>query len=332
VATLGGDVNSYTDNALGANYYSVQAVNAKGAGALSPRAKAAALESACALPGITAAVDLTDGGQNTPLVKQVDLQSVSIAEPYMNGAQKLVFTLQLGAGGVLPQNSQWYVIWNRPNPDANFDRDYVAMRTDVSGTASFEYGRISYPLIFTAPAANQGNIPTKLGAPDAAAYDAATGTVRITVTRTSLDDDSNIGAGKTLTSIEARSFLGRNDSLPINQNTSSDYTATGKYLVAGNDTCQPPPPAAPTGLKATPVKDAVQLNWADNSDETSFSVERSTLIDTGFTEIATVGQNTITYTDRISSRGKSVTYFYRVRAVRGTAKSGYSNTAAGRAK
>jgi hypothetical protein len=332
IATLGGDVNSYTDSAAGANYYSVQAVNARGAGALSPRAKAAALESACALPGITAAVDLTDGGQNTPLVKQVDLQSVSIAEPYMNGAQKLVFTLQLGAGGVLPQNSQWYVIWNRPNPDANFDRDYVAMRTDISGTPSFEYGRISYPLVYTAPAANQGNLPTKLGAADAGVYDAATGTVRITVTRASLDDDSNIGAGKTLTSIEARSFLGRNDSLPINQNTSSDYTATGKYLVAGNDTCQPPPPAAPTGLKATPVKDAVQLNWVDNSDETSFSIERSTLLDTGFTEIATVGQNTIAYTDRISSRGKPVTYFYRVRAVRGTAKSGYSNTAAGRAK
>jgi hypothetical protein len=325
-------VNSYTDNALGAGYYSVQALNANGAGALSPRVKAAALESACSLPGITAAVDLVDGGQNTPLVKQVDLQSVSIAEPYMDGAQKLVFTLKLGAGGVLPRNSQWYIIWNRPVPDANYDRDYVAMRTDLAGTPSFEYGRINYPLVYTAPAANQGNLPTKLGAADAGVYDAATGTVRITVTRAALDDESNIGGGKTLTSIEARSFLGRNDALPINQNTSSDYTATGKYVVAGNDACQPPPPAAPTALKATPAKDAVQLSWSDNSDETSFSVERSTLIDAGFAEIATVGQNATTYTDRISSRGKPVTYFYRVRAVRGTAKSGYSNTAAGRAK
>ncbi|HEX8161611.1 MAG TPA: fibronectin type III domain-containing protein [Pyrinomonadaceae bacterium] len=331
VATLG-VVNSYADAALGANYYSVQALNANGAGALSPRVKASALESACALPGITAAVDLTDGGQNTPLVKQVDLQSVSIAEPYMDGAQKLVFTLKLGAGGVLPQNSQWYVIWNRPVADANFDRDYVAMRTDVAGTPTFEYGRVSYPLVYTAPAANQGNLPTKLGAADAGAYDAATGTVRITVSRAALDDEANIGSGKTLTGIEARSFLGRNDALPINQNTSSDYTATGKYVVAGNDACQPPPPAAPTNLKAASAKDAVQLSWTDNSDEGSFSVERSTLIDTGFTEIATVGQNATAYTDRISSRGKPVTYFYRVRAVRGAAKSGYSNTAGARAK
>jgi hypothetical protein len=332
IATLGADVNSYTDNALGANYYSVQALNANGAGALSPRVKAAVLESACALPGITAAVDLADGGQNTPLVKQVDLQSVSIAEPYMDGAQKLVFTLKLGAGGVLPQNSQWYVIWNRPVPDATHDRDYVAMRTDLAGTPSFEYGRISYPLSPTAPAPNQGNLPTKRGVPDAAAYDAANGIVRITVSRAALDDESNIGLGKTLTSIEARSFLGRNDNLPINQNTSSDYTATGKYVVAGNDACQPPPPAAPTNLKATAAKDAVVLGWTDNSDETSFAVERSTLLDTGFTQIATVGQNVTAYTDRISSRGKPVTYFYRVRAVRGTARSGYSNTAAGRAK
>ncbi|HVG30751.1 MAG TPA: hypothetical protein VM864_13670 [Pyrinomonadaceae bacterium] len=332
VATVGGDVNSYTDNAVGASYYSVQAVNANGAGALSPRVKAAVLESACALPGVTAAVDLTDGGQNTPLVKQVDLQSVSVAEPYMDGAQKLVFTLKLGAGGVLPPNSQWYVIWNRPVPDATHDRDYVAMRTDLAGTPSFEYGRISYPLVYTAPAANQGNLPTRRGAPDAGAYDAATGTVRITVSRAALDDEGNIGPGKTLTSIEARSFLGRNDALPINQNVSSDYTATGKYVVAGNNACQPPPPAAPTGLKALSVKDAVQLIWVDGSDEASFSIERSTRIDMGFAEVATVGQNATGYTDRISSRGKPVTYYYRVRAVRGTARSGYSNTAAGRAK
>jgi hypothetical protein len=333
IATVGGDVNSYTDNTGGANYYSVQAINANGAGALSPRVKAAVLESACVLPGITAATDLSDTGQNTPLVKQVDLQSISIAEPYMDGAQKLVFTLKLGAGGVLPQNSQWYIIWNRPNPDANYDRDYLAMRTDLSGTPSFEYGRISYPLIFTAPAPNQGNLPTRRGAADAGVYDAATGTVRITVSRAALDDESNIGIGKTLTGIEARSFLGRNDSLPINQNTSSDYTASGKYQVAGNNACQPPPPSAPTNLTAaSPAKGVIQLNWTDNSDETSFSVERSTTIDAGFAEIAAVGQNATTYTDRISTRGKSITYFYRVRAVRGTAKSGYSNTAAARSK
>src|SRR5205085_8436250 len=89
---------------------------------------------------------------------------------------------------------------------------------------SFEYGRINYPLQQTNPQPNQGNLPTKLGNADAGTYDASKGTIQITVTRSLLDDDSNIGLGRTLNTIEGRSFLGRNDMLPINQNTTSDYT------------------------------------------------------------------------------------------------------------
>jgi hypothetical protein len=74
----------------------------------------------------------------------------------------------------------------------------------------------------------------------------------------------------------------------------------------------------------------INVNWADNSnDETSFIVERSTTIDSGFVEIATVSANTASYTDRVA---RKTTYYYRVRAVRGTARSGFSNTAAARTK
>ena len=205
------------------------------------------------------------------------------------------------------------------------------MKTDVLGTASFEYGRINYPLQYTSPAPNQGNLPTKVGNADTGTYDAATGTIQITVTRSSLDDDNNIGIGKTLNTIEGRSYLGRNDALPVNQNISSDYTGDGTYTIAGNDACQLPP-SAPTNLAATsPSKGVINLTWTDNSNnETGFAVERSTSIDGGFTEIAQVGANGSGYTDGTAAR--KTTYYYRVRAVRGTAKSGYSNIAAARTK
>jgi len=277
------------------------------------------------------ASDPGDNAPNTPAVPQVNLQSVSIAEPYLGGAQKLIFTIKLAGGGALPANSQWYVIWDRPKPDDNYSRDYVAMKTDVLGSPSFEYGRINYALQYTSPAPNQGNLPTKLGNVDAGTYDTSTGTIQITVTRNLLDDDGNIGIGKTLNTIEGRAFLGRNDGLPINQNVSSDYTGDGTYTIAGNDACQLPP-SAPTNLVATsPSKGVINLTWTDNSsNETGFSIERSPSIDIGFAEIAQVGANANSYTDRTVAR--KTTYYYRVRAVRGTAKSGYSNIAAGRTK
>ena len=332
IATVAGDVNSYTDNAGGAtSYYAVKAVNAAGGGALSPRVKATVLETACTLPGLTVATDVSDAAPNTPAVPQVDLQSANIAEPYMNGAQKMVFTLKLASGGALPPNSQWYLIWNRPKPDASHDRDYVAMKTDPSGTPSFEYGRISYPIVYTAPDTNQGNLPTKRGNADAGSYNEQTGTIQITVTRTLLDTTDNIGLGKTFTGIEARSFLGRNDSLPINQNSSSDFTSAGSYVVVGNNSCLQPP-AAPVNLTASnALTGVITLNWTDlSSNEKGFAIERSTSINSGFVKVTSVGANVATYTDRRVTRG--VTYYYRVNAFNGTVKSGYSNVAAGRAK
>ncbi len=108
---MGGDINTYTDNSNGANnYYAVQTLNANGAGVMSPRVQPTPLETPCVLPGLTVATDLSDALPNSPPVPQVDLWSVHIGEPYMNGAQKMVFTLKLAGGGALPPNSQWYIL------------------------------------------------------------------------------------------------------------------------------------------------------------------------------------------------------------------------------
>ena len=68
----------------------------------------------------------------------------------------------------------------------------------------------------------------------------------------------------------------------------------------------------------------VRLTWTDKSaTETGFTIERSPLTDTNFTQIATVGANTSSFTDTGLSR--STKYYYRVRAYNGYTTSAYSS-------
>ena len=66
------------------------------------------------------------------------------------------------------------------------------------------------------------------------------------------------------------------------------------------------------------------LNWTDNSaTETGFKIERSPVTDTNFTEIATVGANTTSFTD--TGLSEATKYWYRVRAYNADTTSAYSN-------
>jgi hypothetical protein len=281
--------------------------------------------SACTLPGILVADDTIDAPPNTPPQPQFDVKTVHVAEPYGDGTGRLHFTIGT-AGGAVPPNSQWYLIWQRTTPDANHDRNYVAMKSDLLGNLAFEHGRVSYPLATTSPEPNQGNIPTRFGAASGS-YDPATGVIRISVPAASVD---GVAAGSSLLGIEARTYLGRNDSLPINQNISSDFSPAGSYTMVGNASCRLPP-EAPTSLSARARKRTVELTWTDNSgDETAFLIERATSPGEGFVEIATVGANVASFVD--STVVKKTTYSYRVRAAAGPARSAYTNVASVRVK
>src|SRR5262249_9534956 len=86
---------------------------------------------------------------------------------------------------------------------------------------------------------------------------------------------------------------------------------------------------APTPLTATAVSTmAIQLTWQDNStNETGFLIERS-LDGVQFTQIASVGQNVITYTD--GGLNANTVYYYRVRAYNAAGQSAYSNVSSDR--
>src|SRR5262245_43500761 len=66
------------------------------------------------------------------------------------------------------------------------------------------------------------------------------------------------------------------------------------------------------------------LSWSDNStNEDGFRIERRTGTTGTYAEIATVGVNTVSYTDVNVADG--TTYCYRVRAYNAAGMSGYSN-------
>jgi hypothetical protein len=73
------------------------------------------------------------------------------------------------------------------------------------------------------------------------------------------------------------------------------------------------PPAAPTGLNATPGPNQVSLSWtAAAGSPTSYNVKRSTASGGPYTLIATRSAPTVSYTDSILG---GTTYFYVVSAV-----------------
>lgn len=323
LASVAANVNTYTDaSSSSSTSYQVSAVNAVGEGARSTATTPSVPATSCALPGILVANDTIDNVPNAPVNPSTDVKALYVAEPYGDGTGRLHFTVPTAGGAVAP-NSQWYVIWQRTTPDATHDRNYVAMRSDLLGNLSFEHGRVSYPISTGSPGTNNGNLPTRFGAATGS-YDQASGSIRISVPTSSVD---NVGAGAALLGLEVRTFLGRNDALLISQGVASDFSPAGSYTLVGNASCQLPV-EAPTALTAvaTNGRRTVQLAWTDNSsDETSFLIERSTSATDGFVQIASVGANVTSFSDGLVI--KKTTYFYRVRAARGAARSAYSNVA-----
>jgi hypothetical protein len=88
------------------------------------------------------------------------------------------------------------------------------------------------------------------------------------------------------------------------------------------------PPAKPSNLVATVTATTKgRLNWLDNSDvEVDYHIEQSSTSATaGFTDIAQVGENIITY--EVTGLTSNTQYWFRVRAENSSGFSSYSNVA-----
>jgi N-acetylneuraminic acid mutarotase len=87
------------------------------------------------------------------------------------------------------------------------------------------------------------------------------------------------------------------------------------------------PPVAPSALTATAASfSQINLKWTDKAlNETNYIVERATASAGPFTVIATLGANSISYSNTGLTAGK--TYYYRVKASNTAGSSAYSNVA-----
>ena len=259
--------------------YRVTAVNSQGEGPychdVTPGAGPS--ETACVEPGITTNDDTNpggtdnDSGQNTPADGSVNVRKLQVAEPFMAGANKLVFTLQVAPSALSspPPNSQWYIVWNRQAPEPNYDRWYVAMKTNEQGVPTFEYGKFGLPIdtgIPPGPPTGTENTPLPLGSADSGSYNQLTGVIRIVLSNSKAE---NVMAGQSLAGLNVRTYLNRPDPGQRSQNNASDITADGSYILVGNASCAVN--QAPTAiLTASPLAGnaplLVNFNGSTSSD------------------------------------------------------------------
>jgi len=294
------------------NYYYVTAVNQSGESRVCSEILPAVPRSGpavdtCVPPGRTV---ITDPVGDTP-VESMDVQSLALAEPsFGDGSHKLVFTLKVKDLETTVPGNAWMILWNRPLPDATYDRDYVALRVTGIGTVAYKYGKLSPPNV---------NQATDLGDADAGSV-SADGTVTITVDTAKID---NVQTGQDLAGLEVRSFAAHASGLPSSQTTSVDHTSVAAYTLVGNAGCANNPPLATADTAATsagaPVTVAVLANDRD-PDGDPLRIVSLTAPAHGTVLATRNGQ--ITYTPRQGYRGLD-TFTY-------TAGDGQGHTAMGR--
>ena len=110
------------------------------------------------------------------------------------------------------------------------------------------------------------------------------------------------------------------------------YNAAGNsdYSNVANAATPAPPalPSSPSSLGATAVsRSEIKLSWVDNAlNEEGFQIERCTGVGcTNFTQIATLGPNVKTFSNKNLRKGTA--YNYRVRAYNAGGYSVFSNAA-----
>src|SRR5438067_12146517 len=220
-----------------------------------------AAASACVMPGIVVQTDASGDELGDPTTSQLDLTSVSIAEPYLAADdQSITCTVKVNnlTGG--PQtNSTWAVYMNVADTNGTARTMFVDMNTVDSGT-----GTVGYNYGY-----DDGNSTTSQGAGSVIAGSFnEDGTIILKLNTASILSFNDItgahqfdidlrSAGKHLTAIQGSTqvfvgALGEGGSQTIDATESG----TGTYTTVGNASCNtggtptPTPSATPT---ATPI-------------------------------------------------------------------------------
>jgi Tol biopolymer transport system component len=184
-------------------------------------------ESSCRVPGLTVLSDPT--GDALDAQASHDIERVSVAEPYLVGASKLVFTIKVGNLSSLTPDTFWRVYFRTPN--ASGTRYFVDMRVNtVQSSNTSPMGAVEYKF-------GTGD-STTLGDADEGHYNPQTGMITITVANSKVGNPlPNRSPANKLEQISAQVIVGAGavDSAP---NTSLDLSQAS-YTVVGNSGCNP---------------------------------------------------------------------------------------------
>jgi Big-like domain-containing protein/fibronectin type III domain protein len=267
LATVGGNVNTYTDGTIDpaqTYFYRVTAVNGQGEGAACGEATASCPgggppEDACVAPGVTVLTDGTNdftlpAGMPTLFGPALDIQKLSIAEPFSFGAGKIAFVLKMVALEDVPPSTTWPILFKAPN-----GTDFaVRMHTNASGQVFFT----------VATGANNVNPVLNAGTPaDPASGFAADGTIRIVVSRSAI---GNPAAGQNLTDFLVRVRSPEGGATATTPDNMPDSLArTGAYTVKGSENCQTAnrAPVAANDSATTTRKNPVVINVVLNDSD-----------------------------------------------------------------
>ena len=230
-------------------YYGVAAKNKYGVGPECGEVATTAappLQSACVLPGITIVTDPTGDQTGAPANSQLDIQFISVAEPFSSSAagNQLYFTMQVAnLSSPLPPNAQWTTFFTTPDGTEHF----VAMHTTSNPTTpEFTYGHV------TTLATGNPSLVTDGTADTGSAFN-ADGAILIIV------DDSKVSSpvpGNQLVNIYGETQL-EVGAAGTGLLETIDSTSAGRYILIGNQAC-----ALKAALTANPSSGAAPLTVA----------------------------------------------------------------------
>jgi hypothetical protein len=229
-----GTATSFTDATADENttyVYRVSASNGAGSSCGTNAVTSAPRGNSCTT-GVKVLSDPNGDQTGAPANAALDIQSVSIAEPYYsNGAQKVTFIIKVNSLATLPPNAQWRVIWNFPTTVGG--EYYADMRTSESGAVSFEYGEI----LVTGLVITSVGQPSKLGDADPESNYSADGTIRIVL---STDKIGNAVPGDLIGGLIARTYVVTGSQATTFRAATDAADDSQTYRLVGNGYCAPP--------------------------------------------------------------------------------------------
>ncbi|MFN2476737.1 MAG: hypothetical protein ABR526_10415 [Chthoniobacterales bacterium] len=156
-------------------FYKVTAVNALGNSCGDNEVSIKDVGSSIVGTGFKVAADPTGDQTGAPGNADLDIQSLSVAEPTSGAnAGKLVFNLKVTDLSVIPNERMWRIVWNSQNVPIPADptapkpsQFYLGMTKDAAGAVTYEYGTVA-----TATVGLVLGVPstTKVGAADSGSF------------------------------------------------------------------------------------------------------------------------------------------------------------------